>query len=1177
MSHDLGIRSGYLIKKGQTRHSWKLRWFILTTEWLYYYDKPKTKDGELSRLKGKIAVGDILAVVKRDVPKVTHPHWFDIVTAARVYPTRASSDEERDAWIRAIGKASSQHMMQVEEEIFVVDSHATSHQTAANASSKEEQAQAQKENEDAKIDDDDNNDDARERKTSKIVARKRITYLDVVIVEGREIMSGGASATSGFMGYFTAKSASAEPDPFLSLSVGVQEFASSVIAKDANPLWNEDCTFTYEQEDEPLRLLLYDKNNRMLGSDEVLGRAEVPLDSVPWRQIYDVWIHFNAIEALQADGAPAPPQLGIGVTQSEPALHSAAQQQRHTSPHAAHGSDAQLMQLTAAGGESNVDDDESTKRKCAGRVHLLLFKSHSMYDGILAHYGRPMKSVALRLGPGDLILVSSPATVTHAVKLATSSQWDHIAMVTAAPGKRHRLRLYEATMEGIHEYALDYALAVYHSSSKIAVRRLQVEPTADMLASLQAFIGDMRGRPYKTDYWQILRAASASNKSDDLSSMFCSQLVAAAYQRMGLLDETHLTNNFVPGDFAFECGSSAARVGQIGKLIVIAKQEDVQMVTTKRARGDTLLDADAPDASSSSSSAAAGGNGDDDRPFGLLPSAHLISRISVQSARNVVGKNKKKFTMYSVECETEGGKVWSVWRRFNAFVALDTGLRKRYKGIRKLPPKTFVRNRFDENVIKNRCAALHSYLQPLIKGPTARDIHLLDFVCAKDHDRTDFARAAAARSRGNASRADCHIDGRIVDVAVPDRVQRDAKLVALSSLASKAPTSTAVERRRPSSERQSAAAPSSSSSSAAPSPSSSSNRPKRRRKKKKDREHRSKNKGSDVEGRRRRSRQAKRQQRHDAGDGEQKPRQKKRDVFTETRKADAGSRSSISFDRLPSSGLARHNLLGVNRAGGKRSSSSSRVVSMLLEKSSSVDSSSSSPSPAAALAAASRRRWISSASLSGGGKEFRAGRIGSARGEALPPTRSSDGNAEAQQQLHSLEGSKQRSRVDLEQDKEMIDTLYERYKERRLSGKDCEQAAPQFVCSSSSASSALAASRSPRAFIGSMRSSSELPTSDSEDDSSDDDGLDIEDSRFQSPRVAWSSDDSSSSSPSDSSSSDEEPSDSDYADFSDEEEEEDDDELDSAIFLPWRVPTAAAQSQLIAMEKELSSSSKAVK
>ena len=67
------------------------------------------------------------------------------------------------------------------------------------------------------------------------------------------------------------------------------------------------------------------------------------------------------------------------------------------------------------------------------------------------------------------------------------------------------------------------------------------------------------GRPYEKNMVQL--AVSAINPSDvflslfqntreDLSSLFCSELVAAAYQRMELIKDDRPSNTYTPDDFS---------------------------------------------------------------------------------------------------------------------------------------------------------------------------------------------------------------------------------------------------------------------------------------------------------------------------------------------------------------------------------------------------------------------------------------------------------------------------------------------------------------------------------------------------------------------------------------------------------------------------------------------------
>lgn len=58
-----------------------------------------------------------------------------------------------------------------------------------------------------------------------------------------------------------------------------------------------------------------------------------------------------------------------------------------------------------------------------------------------------------------------------------------------------------------------------------------------------------RGKPYSFDFFQMLKGIYGANETEDRSKMFCSQLVAAAYQKMGLLVPNLTANNFMPSHF----------------------------------------------------------------------------------------------------------------------------------------------------------------------------------------------------------------------------------------------------------------------------------------------------------------------------------------------------------------------------------------------------------------------------------------------------------------------------------------------------------------------------------------------------------------------------------------------------------------------------------------------------
>ena len=69
----------------------------------------------------------------------------------------------------------------------------------------------------------------------------------------------------------------------------------------------------------------------------------------------------------------------------------------------------------------------------------------------------------------------------------------------------------------------------------------------------------MHGKPYEKNYLEFIRSAInfsdeylafLNTQHEDLSSLFCSELVAAAYQFVGLLDKAKLSNRYTPDDFS---------------------------------------------------------------------------------------------------------------------------------------------------------------------------------------------------------------------------------------------------------------------------------------------------------------------------------------------------------------------------------------------------------------------------------------------------------------------------------------------------------------------------------------------------------------------------------------------------------------------------------------------------
>lgn len=167
------------------------------------------------------------------------------------------------------------------------------------------------------------------------------------------------------------------------------------------------------------------------------------------------------------------------------------------------------------------------------------------------------------LQTGDLILFSGKGPISTGIKLFTASKWSHIGMVISIDGWDSML-LWESTSlskikdaidgkakQGVQTVLLSDRINGYEGD--IALRRLIVKRTPEMVTTMREFRKSVKNRPYEESKIELIKSAYdsifGSNNEEDLSSLFCSELVAEMYQRMGLLSEEKLSNEYTPSDF----------------------------------------------------------------------------------------------------------------------------------------------------------------------------------------------------------------------------------------------------------------------------------------------------------------------------------------------------------------------------------------------------------------------------------------------------------------------------------------------------------------------------------------------------------------------------------------------------------------------------------------------------
>lgn len=170
------------------------------------------------------------------------------------------------------------------------------------------------------------------------------------------------------------------------------------------------------------------------------------------------------------------------------------------------------------------------------------------------------------LASGDIVLYGGDTPQCVRLKKLMRSRWSHVGLVLR-PDPEGEPLLWEATgtpgmpdlVDGTNEggvqlVRLEEWIARY--GGDIAVRRLMVDRSLEMEQAFRAFFTKVHGRPYERTHTQAIRAPFAGfllrNRREDLSTLFCSELVAAAYQRVGLLPRDPPSNTYTPRHFGAE-------------------------------------------------------------------------------------------------------------------------------------------------------------------------------------------------------------------------------------------------------------------------------------------------------------------------------------------------------------------------------------------------------------------------------------------------------------------------------------------------------------------------------------------------------------------------------------------------------------------------------------------------
>ncbi|MCU7882076.1 MAG: hypothetical protein KZQ66_11060 [Candidatus Thiodiazotropha sp. (ex Lucinoma aequizonata)] len=187
------------------------------------------------------------------------------------------------------------------------------------------------------------------------------------------------------------------------------------------------------------------------------------------------------------------------------------------------------------------------------------------------------------INTGDLILFSGWGPVAFGIKLVTQSKWSHVGMAFKMPEYDFAC-VWESTslsnipdlksgmfVNGVQMSPLRDRIREYNG--EVAIRHLlDFTLGTEELSALKSFRHLVRGRPYERDMAELFSSALPLSNEEDISSLFCSELIAETYQVLGLLDESKPSNEYTPADFSQDAGLPLS-AGALGEEIMITVKE----------------------------------------------------------------------------------------------------------------------------------------------------------------------------------------------------------------------------------------------------------------------------------------------------------------------------------------------------------------------------------------------------------------------------------------------------------------------------------------------------------------------------------------------------------------------------------------------------------------------------
>jgi hypothetical protein len=167
------------------------------------------------------------------------------------------------------------------------------------------------------------------------------------------------------------------------------------------------------------------------------------------------------------------------------------------------------------------------------------------------------------LQTGDVLLFSGKGLSSDVIRWFTGSRWTHVGVVVRLDDADEPILLESnlgpesvdlisgEAQAGISLVQIERKLNDYQG--EIAIRRRQGEPlTVRQRRLVRRLVKRLHRRPYRNYLWRQVIDRLPGARRRDYSAMFCSELVAELYRRLGWLPQDVRCGRFVPGHFAAE-------------------------------------------------------------------------------------------------------------------------------------------------------------------------------------------------------------------------------------------------------------------------------------------------------------------------------------------------------------------------------------------------------------------------------------------------------------------------------------------------------------------------------------------------------------------------------------------------------------------------------------------------